>query len=75
MPGAQGAPLLSSDSASVSGLLGLAGARGDTTPREAAELTGTEPGTGYNVKMAREVEEVKHWWRQKLLERSDDDSD
>ena len=47
----------------------------DTTPREAAELTGTEPGTGYNVKMAREVEEVKHWWRQQLLERSDDDSD
>ena len=28
-------------------------------PRETAEVTGTEPGTGYNVKMAREVEEVK----------------
>ena len=27
-------------------------------PRETAEVTGTEPGTGYNVKMAREVEEV-----------------
>ena len=74
MQGAQGVSLLSSDSVSVSGL-GLAGARVDTTPREAAELTGTEPGTGYNVKMAREVEEVKHWWRQQLLERSDDDSD
>ena len=74
MLGAQGASLLSSDSVSVSGL-GMAGARVDTQPRETAELTGTEPGTGYNVKMAREVEEVKRWWRQQLLERSDEDSD
>lgn len=72
--GGPGTSLLSSDSASVSGL-GLAGPRVDTAPREAAEVTGTEPGTGYNVKMAREVEEVKRWWRQQLLERSDDDSD
>ena len=53
----------------------MAGARVETQPRQTAELTGTEPGTGYNVKMAREVEEVKRWWRQQLLERSDEDSD
>ena len=69
--GAPGVSVLSSDSVSVSGM-GMAGPRVDTAPKE---LTGTEPGTGYNVKMARDIEEVKRWWRQQLLERSDDDSD
>ena len=72
MLGGPGPSLLSSDSVSVSGLGLGAGTRADTGGQEEARHTGTEPGTGYNVKMARDLEEVKQWWRQQLLERGDD---